>query len=181
MATKPLTIADFFAELDRYEERIPLDELVERLRLLDLDFEDVRPFVCFGEQTYRRNLMHAGRGYQALILCWRAGQRSPIHDHRGSSCGVRVIRGTVTETLFDMTPEGYVYPTTTHQLHEGEVCGSQDSDKHQISNLQPPGHDLVTMHIYSPPLITMGTYSLYDTKVGEFTDPIAACLGGDGI
>src|SRR5205807_7632445 len=42
------------------------------------------------------------------VLCWRNGQRSPIHDHRGSSCGVRVLRGTMTETQFAFAPNGHV-------------------------------------------------------------------------
>ena len=42
------------------------------------------------------------------MLCWKNGQRSPIHDHTGSSCGVRVLRGTLTETLFELAPNGHV-------------------------------------------------------------------------
>ena len=49
----------------------------------------------------------------------------------------------------------------------GAVIGSQDSDLHQVSNLQPAGADLVTLHIYSPPLLWMGTYSLTDTTRGQ--------------
>ena len=44
--------------------------------------------------------------YQAWVMCWRNGQRSPIHDHKGSSCAVRVLRGTLTETLFAFAPNG---------------------------------------------------------------------------
>lgn len=181
MAVKTLTLAEFLAELDGYAGRVPLDELRERLDALDISYEDIKPFARFGRDSYQRNLMHAGPGYQALILCWRAGQRSPIHDHRGSSCGVRVIRGTLTETLFERTPEGLVFPTLTHELREGGVCGSQDSDMHQVSNLQPPGCDLITLHVYSPPLLKMGTYSLTDTHVGEFADPVVGFVAGDGI
>ncbi len=38
---------------------------------------------------------------------------------------------------------------------------------HQISNLQAGAADLVTLHIYSPPLVRMGTYSLTDAIRGE--------------
>ncbi|TWT44323.1 Cysteine dioxygenase type I [Phycisphaerae bacterium RAS1] len=181
MAVKTLSLAEFLAELDEYDCRVPLDELRERMEALDLSYDDIKSFARFGRETYQRNLMHAGPGYQALILCWRAGQRSPIHDHSGSSCGVRVVKGTLTETIFDRTPEGLVFPTHTHRLHEGGVCGSQDSDMHQVSNLQPPGCDLITLHVYSPPLLKMGTYSLTDTRIGEFVDPVVGFVAGDGI
>lgn len=179
MAVKPMTLRDLLAELDQYQGRIPLDELTQRLQDAEFTLEDVRPFLHFGTDSYRRNLMHAGPAYQALILCWRSGQRSPIHDHRGSSCGVRVLKGTVTETLFERTPAGHVYPTTTHELHEGGVCGSQDDDMHQVSNLQDG--DLVTLHIYSPPLLVMGLYSLTEMRVREFHDPVCGFECGGGI
>ena len=125
--------------------------------------------------------MHAGTGYQALILCWRKGQRSPIHDHTGSSCGVRVLEGTATETSFAQTPDGYVYATGSRELPPGAVCGSQDADIHQVSNLQPGDADLITLHVYSPPLLHMGMYSLTDTEVVDFFDPVVGFSDGAGI
>jgi cysteine dioxygenase len=174
-------VAAFIEALDRYAERIPLADLTRLLDGLAIDLSDVRESLGFGRQTYQRNLLHAGPAYHALVLCWRAGQRSPIHDHRGSSCGVRVIHGVATETTFDQTREGLVYATASRQLPQGTVCGSQDADIHQMSNLQPPGRDLVTLHIYSPPLLTMGKYSLTEPLVSEFTDPVVEFAHGGGI
>ncbi len=174
-------LSELFNELDGYTERVPLDLLVDRIRNIEVPMEEIRPHMQFGSTTYRRNLMHAGPGYHALILCWRAGQRSPIHDHRGSSCAVRVLVGTAVETRFERTADGYVYATGSRTLHEGEVCGSQDDDMHQMSNLQPVGQDLVTLHIYSPPLMKMGMYSLTDVAVGEFADPVCSFSDGGGI
>ncbi|MBK8271190.1 MAG: hypothetical protein IPK83_23895 [Planctomycetes bacterium] len=71
--------------------------------------------------------------------------------------------------------------TRPRELREGQVCGSQDADIHQISNLQPGSADLVTLHVYSPPLMVMGTYSLLDQSVGEFADPVFEFCHGAGI
>lgn len=175
------TLSEFLTELDLHEDRVPLDLLVDRLRDLEIDIDMVQEYARFGETRYRRNLMHAGNGFHALILCWRNGQRSPIHDHTGSSCGVRVLQGTVTETIFDRAPNGMVVPRSSSTLAEGEVCGSEDADIHQVSNLQSGGRDLVTLHVYSPPLITMNTYSLHSAEVRQFTDPISEFAAGAGI
>src|SRR3954470_8589698 len=169
-ATK-ITFAELFDELDRYSGRVPVDLLVARLECLELDWTQIDPFVRFSSDTYRRNLIHAGPAYHALILCWKSGQRSPIHDHRGSSCAVRVLGGTCTETLFDRSPAGLVFPTTTHQLPAGSCCGSQDADIHQISNLGAANEPLTTLHIYSPPLMVMGQYSLTSVERTEFAEP----------
>ncbi|MBI5864522.1 MAG: cysteine dioxygenase family protein [Planctomycetes bacterium] len=181
MAIKPYTLSEFLAEMDRYEHRVPLDRLEAMLQQLDLAFEDVQEYARFGPDRYQRNLIRSGPAYSALLLCWRPGQRSPIHDHRGSSCGVRVIRGIATETLFERTRHGHVFATATHDMHEGGVCGSQDDDMHQVSNLQGPDEDLITLHVYSPPLLVMGLYSLMDTTVREFLDPVASLCDGAGI
>jgi cysteine dioxygenase len=152
-----MTLDEFFAALDQYDSRVSLERLDRGLHELQIDWAEIAEFARFGPETYRRNLMRAGPAYHALILCWRNGQRSPIHDHRASSCGVRVLKGSATETLFDRTPAGHVYATRSRKLPTGHCCGSQDADIHQLSNLEPDGGDLVTLHIYSPPLLVMGT------------------------
>lgn len=180
-AAGAISFRELFDELDRLDGRVPLELLVERLKRLAVDAGQLEPFVRFGDETYRRNLLHAGRGYHALILCWRAGQRSPIHDHRGSSCAVRVLRGTCTETIFERTAAGHIYPTETRHLPAGHCCGSQDADIHQISNLAADGEGLVTLHVYSPPLMVMGQYSLTAPTREEFTEPVFEFAEGAGI
>src|SRR5262245_1769548 len=96
-----LTAADFFTELCSFAERIPLDALRAWLKQTTLCFDDVQHYLRFHPGHYVRNLMFAGPAFQALVLCWRNGQRSPIHDHTGSSCAVKVLRGCAVETVFD--------------------------------------------------------------------------------
>jgi cysteine dioxygenase len=176
-----ITLADLFRELDSFQERIPLDLLEERLKVLKIDPAELAPYIKFNTDTYRRNLLRAGPAYHALVLCWRPGQRSPIHDHFGSSCGVRVLSGTCTETIFDRTPAGHIYPTHTQNLPPGHCCGSQDTDIHQISNIDAAGQDLVTLHVYSPPLLSMGQYSLSQPGRTEFMDVVHSFAEGAGI
>jgi len=158
--------------LDEYDGRIPLGVLDDWLVRTAVTLDDVRAFLRFSGEHYVRNLMYAGPSYQALVLCWHSGQRSPIHDHRGSSCAVKVISGVATETVFQRGANGMIYATESRQLSAGDSCASQDADVHQISNLQPEGTDLVTLHIYSPPLFRMNMYSLVEAKVVQFFDPV---------
>jgi cysteine dioxygenase len=161
------TLESLFAYLDGLQGRAPLQELTAELADLEIDCGEVADFIRFSDRGYTRNLVRAGPWYNALALCWKNGQRSPIHDHKGSSCGVRVLRGTLTETLFEVTPNGHVKATFSRDLRPGSVIGSEDSDIHQVSNLQPGDADLVTLHVYSPPLLWMGTYSLTDRTRGK--------------
>ncbi|MCI0681902.1 MAG: cysteine dioxygenase family protein [Gemmataceae bacterium] len=154
------SLDEFVDYLDALDGRAALEDLVSQLRRLRVECGDVADYLCFSERQYMRNLMKAGAWYNIVVLCWKNGQRSPIHDHLGSSCGVRVLRGVATETLFDFAPNGQVRAVSSRDLPAGSVCGSQDTDVHQVSNLQAGNADLVTLHVYSPPLQQMGTYSL---------------------
>jgi cysteine dioxygenase len=169
-----------FQWLDSVSGRVPLGELTARLTDLDLDCDDVEDHIRFSANHYSRNLVRAGPHYHALVMCWKNGQRSPIHDHARSSCAVRVLRGIATETLFEFTPHGHIKATFSRDHLPGSVCGTEDDDLHQISNLQDGDADLVTLHVYTPPLLHMGTYSIIDLKRG--VEPMyLEFIGGAGI
>ena len=153
--------------LDGLARPADLTPLVGELDELAVSTDDVKKHLMFSRQSYARNLVHAGPHHHLLVLCWKNGQRSPIHDHRGSVCGVRVLRGTMTETYFERAPNQHIKATRSHDIAAGGVVGGADSDIHQISNLQGSDADLVTLHVYSPPLLMMGTYTLFDDKRTE--------------
>ena len=176
-----ITLGEFLSELDTHVDPVDLGYLMRRLEVLDLDPDEVREYMRFSDERYQRNLLRAGPNYHALILCWKNGQRSPIHDHRGSACGVRVLRGVATETIFQRGADGTLQPRETRELPAGGVAASFDTDIHEVSNLQPGDADLVTLHVYSPPLLVMGTYSLTDSVRKEFVDPIHEFAAGAGI
>lgn len=167
--------------LDGLETRAPVEELDRLLGELRLDWSDVAEFEQYGEKGYRRNLIRGGEWYHLLLICWRSGQRSPIHNHAESTCGLKVLKGVATETKFDMTPSRLVKAVSSRDLRAGEVCSSRDADIHQVSNLQEAGHDLATLHIYSPPLLRMKTYSLTDRLVGDYVPEIFEHAHGSGI
>jgi cysteine dioxygenase len=163
----PNDLQAMFAYLDTLEGRPVLPEFAERLTRFEIDIEDVARYVKFSDRTYARNLVRATPGYYAWVLCWKNGQRSPIHDHSGSACVVRVLRGTLTETLFEFAPNGHVKASFSRDFTEGSIFGSEDTDLHQVSNLQAEDADLVTLHVYAPPLVAMNTYTLHDRSRGQ--------------
>ncbi len=163
-----MTLSEFFKQLDTFDHLVPITELVKLVRKVHLGSKELDPYRIFNPDCYQRNLMHRGPACQVFLICWLNGQRSPIHDHPGSSCAVRVIEGKVTETVFQKAPNGLIVPTVTREYEEGNICGSEDTDTHQISNLMEDGKNLVTMHVYTPPLLMMNCYSLTDSKVHEF-------------
>ncbi|MDH3634143.1 MAG: cysteine dioxygenase family protein [Gammaproteobacteria bacterium] len=159
--------------LRSFEQQISLDELTDRLQDDSISAELLADHIHFSDERYSRNLLAYGPQFYALVLCWKPGQASPIHDHKGASCGVRVIEGVATETSFARENSRLVEKSVT-TMRAGEVCGSFDDDIHEIRN--NGDGNLVTLHIYSPYLDNI---NLYDRETGEitvFSDPMVASL-----
>ena len=174
-------LAPLRAYLDSLTARASVADLKTRLQSPAVTVDDVAEFAQFSEDRYLRTLVCQGDHYHLLVLCWRSGQRSPIHDHAGSTCGLRILRGTATETVFGKTPSGLIKPAHSKDYRHGDVSVSADNYIHQVSNLQAEGEDLVTLHIYSPPLLRMATYSLTEPAIGEFRPMVLEHVLGSGI
>jgi cysteine dioxygenase len=157
---------DLFRFMDRQAARPDLNDLIVCLSHLDLRGDSLEEFIHFGEGNYRRNLVKAAPNFHVWVMCWKVGQRSPIHDHGSSVCAVRVLRGTATVTHFARADSGDIKATHSEDVSVGGVIGTQDGDLHQVSNLQGAGQELVTLHVYTPPLLRMGTYSIFDGTRG---------------
>ena len=181
--TIPDELADLVAYLDSLSARADVEKLGQILRQNRASIETLQPFIEFGPLTYRRNLIRQSEWYELLCICWQSGQRSPIHDHAQSTCGLKIMTGVATETLFETTDCGQIKAVGSTDLEVGEVCSTQDADIHQVSNLQSSGSNLVTMHIYSPPIRCMDTYTLTGAEPSIYVPKNAnvVCEIGDCI
>jgi len=99
-----MDLKEFYSELgDNFDgKRIPLGIMEVLLGKLNFEIGEIGEHLIFGEEGYRRNLIQEGEGYQVLALCWKGGQRSPIHDHVGSNCAVKILKGDALETVCDI-------------------------------------------------------------------------------
>ena len=168
-----LRLPGLVKRLRQYGEPVDFADLKELLWRLDIREEDIQPYLQFDASTYQRNEVVKTDHFEMLFLCFEAGQRTPIHDHAGSACAVKVVRGTGTETLFETSIEGgWLFASDSRELPAGGVVGSFDMDTHQLSNLQSSGKQLVTLHIYSPPLTQVGNYSMIDNSVKQVTPAV---------
>jgi cysteine dioxygenase len=166
-------LLDLFARWDRQGGPLSGAAIRARFGRLRLVRGDLAGGIAFSDVSYQRVLIHSGPAYDALVLCWRSGQSSPIHDHGGSMCGVYIIEGTATETVFAASPCGRLVPARSHTFGAGEFRVSGFGDTHQMANLEPPGSDLISLHIYSPPLSGMRTYTIGETTLADHDRLIA--------
>ena len=168
------------AEIIRGLTEVPaLDQIKEWFSSLILRQRDYERYRLFTDRKYARNLIARSSFAEMLMLCWRSGQRTPIHDHGGSVGVVMVCEGLLTETMFEHVPESRVRPYNTNRWGPGSITGADVPDVHQLLNLQPAGRDLVTLHCYAPPLSVLNTYSPRSSRVGRWRE--GYFTGGAGI
>ncbi|MGF1742576.1 cysteine dioxygenase family protein [Vibrio profundum] len=168
----------------QHEHSLSFQELVRQLELTDqplsvstiryvlenLSFtsDEINGLVEFSEDTYFRKQLFKNDQCELLMMSWLNGQRSKIHDHLHTSCGVKVLMGQATETLFMRADNQHIYATGSDVHPQGSVTASMDSDIHQISNLQSDNQRLITLHLYSPPLKKFRFYHLETGKQDWF-------------
>jgi cysteine dioxygenase len=153
-----------------------LEQIYDWLRNAEISAAELQPYLGFKEGNYWRHRVCRNEFVEMLVLCWRPGQRTPIHDHNGSHGGVKICEGLLWETTFSYdSVRGLTYKgAREHQ--RGSVTGSDVPDIHQLGNPDVSGQDLVTIHVYAPPLGVLHTYkpgsAKIDLYVPDDTEPL---------
>jgi len=146
------TLVDY---LDTLKARVDLKVLGNLLTELDVTLEDVKDFLHFKDTCYQRNTVKSSDWYDLLVICWKPGQTSSIHDHGGSSCGFKILSGVAWESVFESVRQRENDPKAKKSAERkyplGTLCLAEDNDIHRIEN-RSESEDLVTLHIYSPAL-----------------------------
>lgn len=123
---------------------------------------DWREWVFFETERYTRNLVHRCGDYELLLLCWGAGQSSPIHDHAGQQCWMAVLDGTVEEVHY-RAGEGELAVGAVRRFETGQVAFIQDEIALHLVRATPE-MPAVSLHLYSNPI---DACRVYDADSGE--------------
>jgi cysteine dioxygenase len=142
-----------------------ISELLTSMRFNQAEFSR---YLNFRDDHYTRNLVGydmpqgAKRAkFTALILCWDKGQMSPIHDHAGSSCWVKVLQGQLREVKYEYRKEddpaekqGQKLAVLSDRTFEPESV-AYINDTQGVHAMGNPNSDSVTvsLHVYAPPYV----------------------------
>ncbi|RKY22546.1 MAG: hypothetical protein DRQ55_00480 [Planctomycetota bacterium] len=175
MSSAPVPIQTLVARMQALgPEQVRIETVAELLSQTPLDESSLEPFVHWREDTYARNLIHRCELFDVLILCWRPGQATPVHNHNGQLGWVRLLRGALEETAWAHVGGGRVPELTNLEIDEdgvgygvrlersghavvsepGQVVWvDQQRGIHALRNPEPAGRgeSTVTLHVYSRP------------------------------
>jgi cysteine dioxygenase len=105
--------------------------------------------VNFDGRPYSRIPIHRDDAVEIVVICFADGQTSSVHEHQGSNCVVRVVRGKILENLFTPEGDGTLRFDRNHYLLPGDVSALNGVQVHQLINLDSRGS--VLLNFYSPP------------------------------
>ena len=171
-AESPACRMSFPALSERLKSLTQIPSLEETYRLIentDIGADEIAPYLGFKTGNYSRHRVMKNTFDEMLVLCWKPGQRTPIHDHNGSHGAVFVHKGIMWETTFDYDSETGLSYRAHRELRRGGLTGSEIPDIHQLGNPDVSGRDLVTIHIYAPPLGVLKTYKLGSSTIDLYT------------
>lgn len=146
-----------------------LAQLYDWLENTRISEAELQPYLGFKDGTYCRHQVCRNESVEMLVLCWRPGQRTVIHDHNGSQGAVLVQQGVMWETTFTYDEERGLAYNSACGYEQGQITGADVPDIHQLGNPDVSERDLVTIHIYSPALGVLHTYKPGSAIVDLYT------------
>jgi cysteine dioxygenase len=119
-----------------------------------------REFALFDPDIYTRNLIARNEWFELLVLCWQAGQSSPIHNHAGQNCWMAVLDGEIEELQFAAPSAGHAGPLAPGPCRAyvpGKVAFINDDIALHL--VRPRGGQPgCSLHCYSRPIETCNVY-----------------------
>ncbi|XP_033105783.1 cysteine dioxygenase type 1-like [Anneissia japonica] len=154
----PSTLNELVATLIEIfsSERVNIEEVqtvMENYRSNELDW---KRYAHFDPHRYTRNLVDEGNGrFNLIVLCWGEGMGSSIHSHSDSHCFMKILDGSLRESLFQ-------WPSASEKRSQMTCVGSTDYSRDQVAyindskglhRIENISHceQAVSLHLYSPP------------------------------
>ena len=145
------TVREILEAAHQATDRPTPGSMVERLaRETERHLDRVR----FSEARYVRHAILLWEDWEVMLIGWQKGQITPIHDHRGVLGSMAVLTGTLHEERFT-TPSARPELVESCARPEGDLCEIGATDLHRLI---PQSSRAVSLHIYRPPLRTMGIW-----------------------
>ncbi|QHE60698.1 cysteine dioxygenase [Rossellomorea vietnamensis] len=143
-------------------------ELKEVLQSLNIRLEDLQPYLESPEgKPYYRKLLYQNEAVELLVMNWSDMECAP-HDHGDSKGWIQVMDGTSVNTMFEVKDNRLPQELFDREYREGSFFFAPKKGVHKMK--KGSAGDLVTLHLYSPPIQGMMVYDL---------EKCAACVVSD--
>ena len=126
-----------------------------------IDERDLAAYANFQPLRYTRNLVYRSDAFELLVLCWSRGSASPIHDHGGMHCAMKLLCGSLNVDDFTILAggrrPGYALidaSGATTMLPGSLDVRSTNRVLHRVAAREPA----ISLHVYAQPLNRFMTF-----------------------
>lgn len=146
--------------------------IMEVLRTRRVDPRELERHVVWAPDHYTRHLVYRDARYLVILLGWGVGHTTPVHDHAGQRCWMMIEQGRLRITDY-CWQEGAGAPRLLNEEVVGGGPGRLHVDTcacvHRIANHERWNEPAISLHVYSRPFCSCGTYCL-ETGAKEMVD-----------
>lgn len=157
-ATTSRTLTDLASGLYKDDP----SEYNEILRKVELGPNDFDIYCSWSDESYTRNCIVDNEKFELILLCWEKGQKTPIHDHGGEECWVKVIEGEFRETIYTKNSEGVLSEVKSAISKSNDITYMVDfMGFHSLENVSDKRS--LSLHLYAKPIRSCNIY-IEDSK-----------------
>ena len=91
------TIKSLEELIDRFDHSDPSSH-GKVLKKMNIPISDFEAFESWDKKSYTRNCIFRTNECELILICWKKGDKTLIHEHDGQKCWVYPLKGDITET-----------------------------------------------------------------------------------
>jgi len=130
------------------EEQTKYNHIIRSMKLPSSAFEN---YSSWCDDSYTRNCIAENEKFELILLCWQEGQITPIHDHGGEECWVKIIEGEFRETIYAADEFGKLNVVRSAIAKANDVTYMIDfMGFHSLENLS--NKKSMSLHLYAKPI-----------------------------
>ena len=142
-----MSVKNLVKTLESLEEFTP-ESVHEVVSECDIGVEDLKNWIDYDypvSDSYGRKMVHDGGFFEVMVMCWRPGDYSAIHDHGKAEFGAVKMFGDAEHASFEL--DGGKLTTIVRERNEsGTTLKVTASLIHQMGN--PGEKNFFSLHVY---------------------------------
>ncbi|PQJ82972.1 hypothetical protein BTO16_04860 [Polaribacter glomeratus] len=147
-STTTLTTLDDLITALSEGDRATYNHLIHSVKLSSENFEK---YISWSDECYTRNCIVDNEKFELILICWCKGHSTPIHDHDGEECWVKVITGEFKESIYKENESGGLDIVKTAISKPNQVTYMKDfMGFHSLENLSDKKS--ISLHLYAKPI-----------------------------
>ncbi len=132
------------------------------LKKIAISEETINSFSSWSKDHYTRTCIFRNQNFELLLICWEAGQFTPVHAHNNQDCWVYMVSGELCEKKFTLNNKK-LNKINESILHPKDVSFVNDKlFYHSMCNNS--SERSISLHIYAKPIDCCDCYNETEEK-----------------